>query len=98
MTPTGITRADTWMFRGSEQTGASIIGQLWSEYIGARRPGMKFSQQIDVLQESVRKCMRDEQDSYLRGAATAERVKETQGHAVLIGKIKAQYQREGIDF
>lgn len=73
----------------------SIFDVLWKEYQGERKSDLPFSQQLDMLQEIIRKTMREEHESYLAGRCTAGRVRETQGHAVLVGKLKAEYLRDG---
>jgi hypothetical protein len=80
----------TFYFRGSDQSEFAIVAELWREYIGQRNPSAPYTQELVTLQESIRRCMRQEQDSYSRGTCSAARIATTKGHAVLIGKIRAE--------
>ncbi len=93
---------ETISFEGQEQSTHTVAHKLWEQYIGECNSYLMphgeeagdYLQRLHMLQESIRRCMRAEHESYLRGKATAGRVAETKGHAVLLGKIIAQYQKE----
>lgn len=77
----------TMFWKGKQQSTSVIVMDLWEQYIGAWDSQRDYLQTCLMLQESIRRTMRAEYDSYLRGKATEGRVKETKGHAVLLGKI-----------
>jgi len=95
---------DTISFEGQEQSVSQVAWKLWEQYIGACNSYLmphgeergNYLQRLHMLQESIRRCMRAEHESYLVGKATAGRVAETKGHAVLLGKIIAMYQRQEV--
>jgi hypothetical protein len=82
------------MWHGTQESQFTVVADLWQEYIGERdsQPS-DYLQRMHMLQEYIRKCMRHEHASYLAGGATAGRVSETKGHAILLGKIIANWER-----
>lgn len=84
-------------FDGKDQSEFDVIAQLWEEYIGPREiswsSNKPYMQRMLMLQDSIRRCMRAEYESYLNGKATEGRVAQTKGHAVLLGKILAHNLR-----
>lgn len=82
-------------FEGRSQSIFTVVGSLWGQYIGEKTGKPEhFLQQLHMLQESIRRCMRSEHDSYLNGRCTAGRVSETKGHASLLGKIIKQIEND----
>jgi hypothetical protein len=83
---------ETVSWKGRQESQFVVVGQLWEEYIGSRdsQPD-DYLQRMHMLQESIRRTMRAEHESYLHGKATASRVSETKGHAILLGKIIANW-------
>ena len=83
---------ETMSWEGKQQSQFVIVADLWQEYIGSRdsQPD-DYLQRLHMLQESIRRTMRAEHASYLAGVATAGRVAQTKGHAVLLGKIIANW-------
>jgi hypothetical protein len=86
---------ETISWNGKQVSQFTVIGDLWQQYIGGDREVQSgnYLQRLHMLQESIRKAMRQEHESYLNGKAMAGRVAETKGHAVLVGKIIANWQR-----
>jgi hypothetical protein len=86
---------ETYAWKGSQQSYTVVVNDMWHEYRSATVPQeIDYMQRLDMLQESIRRCMRAEYESYLNGRATAARVAETRGHAVLLGKIIVALERE----
>ncbi len=84
----------TISWQGKQESQFTVVADLWQFYIGSQDSQPEnYLQRLHMLQESIRRCMRAEHESYLRGKATAGRVAETKGHAVLLGKIIAAEQR-----
>lgn len=86
-------------FNGEQQSISNIAWKLYEEYIGACNSHLTphgesagdYLQRLHMLQESIRRTMREEYTGYLAGRVTAERVSVTKGHAVLLGRIIASY-------
>jgi hypothetical protein len=85
---------ETMSWNGKQESQFVIVADLWESYVGSRdsQPN-DYLQRLHMLQESIRRTMRSEHESYLNGKATSGRVAETQGHAVLLGKIIANWER-----
>ena len=80
-------------WNGTDQSEFCIVIDLWKRYIGTPDSSIPYTQKLDMLQESIRRCMRSEYELYLIGKVSAGLVSETKGHAVLICKIKAHEAR-----
>lgn len=79
----------TYYRDGVERDWSTVFADLWAQYIGASMPvAVPLAERMERLQESIRQCLRMETESFLDGRATAGRVAETKGHAVLLGKIR----------
>jgi len=85
---------ETISYKGKQESQFVIVAALWESYIGSRDSQPEnYLQRMHMLQESIRRGMRAAQESYLNGKATAGLVAETKGHAVMLGKIIANWQR-----
>lgn len=86
---------ETISWHGKQVSQYTVVGDLWQQYIGGNREPQTgdYLQRLHMLQESIRKTMRQEHESYLNGKATAGRIAESKGHAVLVGKIIANWER-----
>ena len=74
---------------GVELDWSAVFAELWAEYIGAQMPAaVSFTERMERLQNAIRDTLRMETTSYHEGRATAGRVTETKGHAILLGKVR----------
>ena len=92
---------NTFTWNGETQSETVIVRELWEIYICSwpMKPddthyNTTYLQKMLMLQESIRRAMRESYDSYLHGKATHGVVSETRGHASLMGKIIKAYRRE----
>jgi len=88
------TDMETMSWQDKQESQFVIVADLWESYIGSRNTQPdNYLQRLHMLQESIRRTMRAEHESYLNGKATAGRVAETKGHAIIVGKIIANWER-----
>lgn len=86
---------DTYFWKGKDESQFVIVQQLWEEHKGEWRGHPEdWLQTCEMLREYIRKIMRAEHEMYLAGRCTRGRVAETQGQAILLGKIIAANKRE----
>lgn len=80
---------DTTYLDGIPRSWAEVFTNLWRQYRGASMPvSISVTERMEMLQNSIRVCMRVEFESYLAGRTTAERVTETRADAILLGKVR----------
>jgi hypothetical protein len=80
---------DTLYLDGAPRSWPEAFADLWAQYRGAAMPAsIPLAERMDMLQNSLRCCLRMEFESYLAGRATAALVTETSADAILPGKIR----------
>ena len=92
---------ETISWREKQESPTVVFQELWEMYKGSwpmtqehENWDTPYLQRMEMLQEIIRREMRATHDRYLAGKATQGCVSEIRGHAILLGKMIAEYKHK----